>query len=125
LQESLRWIVEFLDIAPEEVLPFAPTILAHLLPAMASGVEPIRQAAARVNTSLMDYVVSLSDEGGVSEPTSAGPSKIPTTLLKESNQDRRESSTNTRGSISGTKESDRRESEVGCSCSTRKPLERC
>ncbi|KAK4228171.1 vacuolar protein 14 C-terminal Fig4p binding-domain-containing protein [Podospora fimiseda] len=62
LLESLRWIVEFLDICPEEVLPFTPKILANLLPAMASGVEPIRQAAARVNTSLMDYVVSLSDD---------------------------------------------------------------
>ncbi|ESA41961.1 uncharacterized protein NCU02409 [Neurospora crassa OR74A] len=62
LLESLRWIVEFLDICPEEVLPFTPKILAHLLPAMASGVESIRQAAARVNNSLMDYVVSLSDE---------------------------------------------------------------
>lgn len=60
--ESLRWIVEFLDICPEEVLPFTPKILAHMLPAMASGVESIRQAAARVNTGLMDYVVSLSDE---------------------------------------------------------------
>jgi vacuole morphology and inheritance protein 14 len=111
LQESLRWIVEFLDIAPEEVLPFAPKILAHLLPAMASGVEPIRQAAARVNTSLMDYVVSLSDEAGTPEPIPAVPSKIPTTALKE-NQDRRDSSTNTRSSISGAKEPDRRESEV-------------
>lgn len=60
--ESLRWIVEFLDICPEEVLPFTPKILAHLLPAMASGVESIRQAAARVNSSLMNYVVSLSTD---------------------------------------------------------------
>ncbi|CAI4214594.1 unnamed protein product [Parascedosporium putredinis] len=62
LLESLRWIVQFLDICPEEVLPFTPKILAHMLPAMASGVESIRQAAGRVNTGLMDYVVSLSDE---------------------------------------------------------------
>lgn len=62
LLESLKWIVEFLDICPEEVLPFTPKILAHLLPAMASGVETIRLAAARVNNALMDYVVSLSDE---------------------------------------------------------------
>ncbi len=69
------------DICPEEVLPFTPKILAHLLPAMASGVESIRQAAGRVNTSLMDYVVSLSDEpdlsvgggGGGEEPTSRIP----------------------------------------------------
>ncbi|KAF4823587.1 Protein VAC14-like protein [Colletotrichum siamense] len=65
LLESLRWIVEFLDICPEEVLPFTPKVLAHMLPAMASGVESIRQAAARVNAGLMDYVVSLSDEPGI------------------------------------------------------------
>ncbi|KAK1766407.1 ARM repeat-containing protein [Phialemonium atrogriseum] len=75
LLESLRWIVEFLDICPEEVLPFTPKILAHLLPAMASGVESIRQAAGRVNTSLMDYVVSLSDEPGL--PTMQHLSRIP------------------------------------------------
>ncbi|OLN87618.1 VAC14-like protein [Colletotrichum chlorophyti] len=76
LLESLRWIVEFLDICPEEVLPFTPKVLAHMLPAMASGVESIRQAAARVNAGLMDYVVSLSDEpemGGASQSTSRIP----------------------------------------------------
>lgn len=63
--------MSFLDICPEEVLPFTPKVLAHLLPAMASGVEPIRQAAARVNSSLMDYVVSLTDEseGPPSQPS--------------------------------------------------------
>ncbi|KJR79888.1 vacuole morphology and inheritance protein 14 [Sporothrix schenckii 1099-18] len=68
LLESLRWIVEFLDICPEEVLPFTPKILAHLLPALASGIETIRQAAVRVNNSLIDYVVSLpaDQEAGLS-----------------------------------------------------------
>lgn len=54
--------MEFLDICPEEVLPFTPKILAHMLPAMASTKETIHQAATRVNSCLMDYVVSLSDE---------------------------------------------------------------
>lgn len=113
LLESLRWIVEFLDICPEEVLPFAPRILAHLLPAMASGVETIRQAAARVNTSLMDYVVSLSDESPPSESASLGPSRIPTSMVRDAaSNERRDSSTNTRGSISGSRELERRESEV-------------
>lgn len=113
LLESLRWIVEFLDICPEEVLPFAPRILAHLLPAMASGVETIRVAAGRVNTSLMDYVVSLSDESPPSESASLGPSRIPTSIIRDAaNNERRDSSTNTRGSISGSRELDRRESEV-------------
>src|SRR6187399_1484056 len=78
LLESLRWVVEFLDICPEEVLPFTPKTLAHLLPAMASGVESIRQAAGRVNSSLMDYVVSLSDEADLAfvqqASRTAGPS---------------------------------------------------
>ncbi|CAL3971755.1 unnamed protein product [Diplocarpon coronariae] len=107
LLESLRWIVEFLDICPEEVLPFAPKILAHLLPAMASGVETIRLAAARVNTSLMNYVVSLGDEGAPSEGAS-GPSKIPTSIMRESaSSERRDSSTNPRGSISNSRELER------------------
>ncbi|KAF7928856.1 uncharacterized protein EAE97_009698 [Botrytis byssoidea] len=112
LLESLRWIVEFLDICPEEVLPFAPKILAHLLPAMASGVDTIRQAAARVNTSLMAYVVSLSDEGGA---TSEAPSSAPSRFLamKDSNPtERRDSSATNRGSLSGSRELDKRDIEV-------------
>lgn len=70
---------------------------------MASGVESIRQAAARVNTSLMDYVVSLSDEVTSSESLSAAPSRIPTSMAREAvENDRRDSSVNTRGSISGS-----------------------
>ncbi|KAI1428925.1 vacuolar protein 14 C-terminal Fig4p binding-domain-containing protein [Xylaria sp. FL1777] len=100
LLESLRWIVSFLDICPEEVLPFTPKILAHLLPAMASGVEPIRQAAARVNSSLMDYVVSLTDESDTS--SSQPPSRIPTSLPV----DRTEGTTSARASLSSSREVD-------------------
>jgi vacuole morphology and inheritance protein 14 len=105
--------VNFLDICPEEVLPFAPKMLAHVLPAMASGVETIRLAAARVNTSLMDYVVSLSDESALSEPLSSVPTRISTSAAKE-NSERRDSPTNARGSLSGSRELDKgeRESEV-------------
>jgi vacuole morphology and inheritance protein 14 len=73
---------------------------------MASGVETIRQAAARVNTSLMDYVVSLSEEG-----VSMAASKIPTATLKENPTDRRDSSNN-RGSLSGSRELESRQSDV-------------
>lgn len=103
--ESLRWIVEFLNICPEEVLPFAPKILAHLLPAMASGVDSIRQAAARVNTALMGYVVSLSDEEPqdiASVAPSTRTSQIPTRDGLNDN-DRRDSAS-TRTSLSNSKE---------------------
>lgn len=101
LLESLRWIVEFLDICPEEVLPFTPKILAHLLPAMASGVESIRQAAARVNTSLMDYVVSLSDEADLipSQPSS----KIPAPP-QQSSGERPDGNASARASLSSSRD---------------------
>ncbi|KAL1844103.1 hypothetical protein VTJ49DRAFT_4955 [Mycothermus thermophilus] len=99
LLESLRWIVEFLEICPEEVLPFTPKILAHLLPAMASGVESIRHAAGRVNTSLMDYVVSLSDE---TDDRMLPPSRAPTAPSPAG--DRQDGTTSARASISGSRE---------------------
>jgi vacuole morphology and inheritance protein 14 len=105
--------VEFLDICPEEVLPFAPKILAHLLPAMASGVDTIRQAAARANTSLMDYVVSLGDEGASNEAASTIPAKTATSLAKDAANNERRESSNTRGSLSNSRELDtKRDSEV-------------
>lgn len=94
-------------------MPFAPKILAHLLPAMASGVESIRQAAARVNTSLMNYVVSLSDDGAQSENVSSMPSRIPTSMVREAAEMERRDSSNTRGSLSSSRELDgKRSSEV-------------
>ncbi|RYP49015.1 hypothetical protein DL768_005206 [Monosporascus sp. mg162] len=104
LLESLRWIVSFLDICPEEVLPFTPKILAHLLPAMASGVEPIRQAAARVNTSLMDYIVSLTDE--TESQQSQPPSRVQTSL----NTDRPDGTSSTGASLSSARDVDLRSS---------------
>lgn len=88
------------------MLPFAPKILAHLLPAMASSVESIRQAAARVNTSLMDYVVSLSDEVS-SENVSTAPStsRNSTSTARETvENDRSQPSSTHRGSLTGPKE---------------------
>jgi vacuole morphology and inheritance protein 14 len=101
LLESLRWIVEFLDICPEEVLPFTPKILAHLLPAMASGVESIRQAAGRVNTSLMDYVVSLSDEPELAMPP---PSRIPGPPQPAGERQESNGTSSARASLSGSRD---------------------
>lgn len=41
---------------------FVPRLLSQVLPAMSNDVEQVRQAANRVNTSLMEYIMSLSDE---------------------------------------------------------------
>lgn len=88
------------------MLPFAPKVLAHLLPAMASSVDSVRQAAARVNTALMDYVVSLSDEAP-SESTSIAPStsRNSTSTARDAvENDRSISSSTNRGSLTGSKD---------------------
>lgn len=59
---ALRWIVSFFDFSPEDILPFVPRLLAQVLPAMSSGSDQVREAANRVNTSLMEYIVSLSED---------------------------------------------------------------
>jgi vacuole morphology and inheritance protein 14 len=104
LLESLRWVVEFLDICPEEVLPFTPKILAHMLPAMASTKETIHLAATRVNTCLMDYVVSLSDEASIAHTAHAPAPGHSTTRLNPP-PEKQETGSN-RASISSSREQD-------------------
>ncbi|CAK7236745.1 hypothetical protein SBRCBS47491_009741, partial [Sporothrix bragantina] len=104
LLESLRWIVEFLDICPEEVLPFTPKILAHLLPAMASGIESIRLAAVRVNNSLINYVVSLPvDQEASTAPTlqhrGGNTTPTPATIAAD-----RQDANSTRASLSSSRD---------------------
>ncbi|KAI9685667.1 MAG: hypothetical protein M1822_004227 [Bathelium mastoideum] len=59
---ALRWIESFFEICAEDILLFVPRLLSQVLPAMASNVDQVRQAANRVNSSLMDYIMSLADE---------------------------------------------------------------
>lgn len=80
---ALRWIDTFFDICPEDILPFVPQLLSQVLPAMASGSDLVRQAASRLNNSLMDHVASLPDEIVADEPRLQVPSRIPTGPLKE------------------------------------------
>jgi vacuole morphology and inheritance protein 14 len=92
---ALRWIDSFFDICPEDILPFVPRLLSQVLPAMASDVEQVRQAAHRVNTSLMEYIVSLSEESVTSDvpPTGQSRSMTPRDTVTA---DRRDSTSNTR-----------------------------
>ncbi|MCJ1287073.1 hypothetical protein MMC26_006421 [Xylographa opegraphella] len=80
---SLRWIDSFFEICPEDILAFVPRLLSQVLPTMASGVEQVRQAANRVNNSLMEYIVSLPDEANLEDARPPPPSRIPTTSFKE------------------------------------------
>ena len=81
---ALRWIDNFFEICPEDILAFVPKLLAQVLPAMASGSDQVRQAANRVNNSLMDYIVSLPNESNSAESVRPAPlSRIPTSTLKD------------------------------------------
>lgn len=59
---ALRWLLNFFDISPEDILPFVPRLLSQVLPAMASEEEKVRAAANRVNNALMEYIASFPDE---------------------------------------------------------------
>lgn len=80
---SLRWIDSFFEICPEDILAFVPRLLSQVLPAMASGVEQVRQAANRVNNSLMEYIASLPDEVSPEDNRPPPLVRVPTTSLKE------------------------------------------
>ncbi len=64
---------------------------------MASGADLVRQAANRVNNSLMDHIVSLPDENIPEENRPPQPSRIPTTTnaLKDADGKARRASTPT------------------------------
>ena len=80
---ALRWIDSFFEINPEDILAFVPRLLSQVLPAMASGADLVRQAANRVNNSLMDHIASLPDENVPEEVRPPAPSRIPTGVLKD------------------------------------------
>lgn len=80
---ALRWIDCFFEICPEDMLAFVPRLLAQVLPTMASGVEQVRQAANRVNNSLMKYIASLPDEVSPADDRPPPPARVPTATFKE------------------------------------------
>ena len=80
---ALRWIDSFFEICPEDILAFVPRLLSQVLPAMASGSDLVRQAANRVNNSLMDRITSLPDEQAAEEAQQSSLSRLPTNTPKD------------------------------------------
>ena len=70
---ALRWVDNFFDICPEDLLPFVPRLLSHVLPAIAHPTELVRRAATKVNTSLLNLIISLAEDS----PSQAAPAAIP------------------------------------------------
>ncbi|KAI5364113.1 putative vacuole morphology and inheritance protein [Septoria linicola] len=80
----LNWIGAFLEICPEDMLPFTPSLLQQLLPALSHIKDYVSAEAKRVNNELMRYIMSLPDDptrahGGPVEPAQLGPAVAATT----------------------------------------------
>lgn len=60
---ALRWIDSYFEISPEDILQFVPRLLSQVLPALSAQSDQVRSTAGRVNRSLMDYIVTLQNEG--------------------------------------------------------------
>jgi vacuole morphology and inheritance protein 14 len=61
-------------------MPFVPSLLSHVLPRMSHEVDTVRKAAVKVNGSLMDYIMSLSDESRKSDGSAGGQIQLPPSL---------------------------------------------
>jgi hypothetical protein len=107
---ALRWIDSFFEISPEDILPFVPRLLTQVLPAMSSGSDQVRQAANRVNTSLLEYIVSLSEDS--TEETRQGPPSRPISTASKELVERRASTPSGRQSVeTSTSESKKQASQ--------------
>lgn len=93
---ALRWLDSFFEISPEDILPFVPRLLTQVLPAMSSGSDQVRKAANQVNTSLVQYIYSLSDD--TTEEPQVLPSKIPSITASKETLERRSSTPGVRPS---------------------------
>ncbi|TGZ85598.1 ARM repeat-containing protein [Ascodesmis nigricans] len=65
---ALRWVDSFFEIGPEELVPFVPRLLAHVLPAIAHPTDLVRHAASKLNTSLLGLIMSLADDVASAPP---------------------------------------------------------
>jgi len=80
LLTALRWIDNLFDICPEDIMPFVPSLLSHVLPRMSHDVDTVRKAAVKVNASLMDYIMSLSDDSRKPDDNTSGQIQLPPSL---------------------------------------------
>lgn len=88
---ALRWIDTFFEISPEDILQFVPRLLSQVLPALSSGSDQVRQAANRVNNSLMQYIVSLGGDTTQEEQRLNQPTRVSTGNSKDATDERRSS----------------------------------
>ena len=80
---------------------------------MASDITQVRQAANKVNKSLIEYIVTLAEEPQAKDSSLAPPSRIPSALGKDgTSSERRDSTPNSRLQIPTSKDSERKVPDV-------------
>ncbi|KAL1956201.1 hypothetical protein VTO42DRAFT_7548 [Malbranchea cinnamomea] len=121
---ALRWIDTFFEISPEDILQFVPRLLSQVLPALSSGSDQVRQAANRVNNSLMQYIVSLADDTTKDEAGANQPTKLSTINPKDTEERRSSTPVGTKSGPANNdarKQSSRPESRVALTPRTTSP----
>lgn len=85
---ALRWVDDFFEICPDELLPFVPRLLSHVLPAVSHASELVRGAASKVNASLTKLIALLAEDtmGALSVYATSTPT-YPRTATKEGGRD--------------------------------------
>jgi vacuole morphology and inheritance protein 14 len=63
-------------------MPFVPSLLSHVLPRVSHDDSTVRKAAVKVNVSLMDYIMSLSDDNRKPDGSAGGQIQLPPTLTE-------------------------------------------
>lgn len=110
---ALRWIDSFFEISPEDILQFVPRLLSKVLPAMASNQEQVCQAANRVNSSLMTYIMSMPDEVQPRQGKMEPPTRSSTSAMKASDsKDRRAPTPTNKQSLESSAELKRSETSA-------------
>ncbi|KAI9818013.1 MAG: hypothetical protein M1826_001446 [Phylliscum demangeonii] len=108
---ALRWIESFFEICPGDILPFIPQMLSRVLPAMANDVAEVRLAANRLNTSLLEYIVSLPGEARENDQAATAVMTDSGAAAKDgADLDRRELGTTSKSVQSHTRDADSKKS---------------
>lgn len=90
---ALRWVDSFFEIGPDDLVPFVPRLLAHVLPAIAHPTEVVRQMASKFNTSLLNLIMSLADDVAGAPPYIPAVPRLITNSKDPSVDSRRDSAT--------------------------------
>ncbi|KAF8914235.1 vacuolar protein 14 C-terminal Fig4p binding-domain-containing protein [Gymnopilus junonius] len=81
---ALRWLAEFLNFAPEVMIPFTPRLIPAILPNLAHHVSMIQSAAIRTNKLLLNVIQKLPSPPDPSITKQVNERAVPQTRIPQS-----------------------------------------